>query len=249
MPPAVREALAFVCIRAAVVAPPWGNSERAKWQRVRSVGPTMQDLQRALFAFALEHGTIVFPVLALLLVAFAAYLVRRRGRFGTGRRIAAALCLVLVLPCAFAFHFTRAVRGALVHRVSDFSFRLVADGTSHRLSDYAGRVVVLNFWATWCQPCLKELPELEQLARRGHGDVVVLTVSDEAVEDLRPAVPVDSARVNGYFADAPPDDTIGKMAYQGRPTTLIIGRDGRVKETLVGAHTLGEFDAAVRRAL
>jgi thiol-disulfide isomerase/thioredoxin len=209
----------------------------------------VDDIQRVVFAFALEHGTVLFPVLALLLFALATLLLTRRGRFRLGRRMGAALCVALVLPCAFAFHFTRTVRGALVHRVSDFSFRLVADDSAHRLSEYAGRVVVLNFWATWCQPCLKELPELERLAETRRGDVVVLTVSDETLEELRAAVPRQTARLNGYFVDAAPEDTIGKMAYQGRPTTLVIGRDGRVRETLVGAHSLGDFEAAVRRAL
>jgi hypothetical protein len=74
--------------------------------------------------------------------------------------------------------------------------------------------------------------------------VVVLTVSDES-RDLRAAVPAKSARVNGYFADASPDDPIGKMAYQGRPTTLMIGHDGRVRDVLVGAHTLASFEAAL----
>jgi thiol-disulfide isomerase/thioredoxin len=141
----------------------------------------MEDFQRSAFAFALEHGSVLFPALALLLVALALFLRRSRGRFRPWLRGAAVLCVALVIPCAYAFHFTRTVHSALVRRVGDFSFRLVSDGTERRLSDYAGRVVVLNFWATWCQPCMKELPDLESLAQRRRGEVVVLTVSDEPV--------------------------------------------------------------------
>jgi thiol-disulfide isomerase/thioredoxin len=205
----------------------------------------MEDLQRVVFAFALEQGTILFPALGLLLLGLAVFLLTRQGRFRWARRIAAGLCVALIVPCALAFHFTRSVNAALVRRVGDFSFRLVSDDSEHRLSDYAGKVVVLNFWATWCAPCLKELPDLEQLAERRQGEVVVLTVSDEPRDDLRAAVPAKSARVNGYFADTSPDDPIGKMAYQGRPTTLVIGHDGRVREVLVGAHTLASFEAAL----
>jgi hypothetical protein len=55
--------------------------------------------------------------------------------------------------------------------------------------------------------------------------------------------------VNGYFSDTTPDGPIGKMAYQGRPTTLIVGWDGSVREVLVGPHTLESFESALQRAL
>jgi thiol-disulfide isomerase/thioredoxin len=209
----------------------------------------MEDFQRSAFAFALEQGSVLFPAAALLLLALAFVLVRSRGRHRRWRWGAALVCVALVVPCVLAFHFTRSVHSALVRRVGDFSFRLLSDGSERRLSDYAGRVVVLNFWATWCQPCLKELPDLERLAQQRPGDVVVLSVSDEKVEDLRAVVPAGTARVNGYFADVAPTDTIGQMAYQGRPTTLIIDRSGAVRKVLVGAHTLDAFESALRDVL
>ena len=204
----------------------------------------MDDLQRVVFAFLLERGTLLFPVVALALLGLGALLLTRRGRFRWGRRIGAGLCVALVVPCVLGFHFVRSVNSALVRRVGNFTFRLVSDDSAHHLSDYAGRTVVLNFWATWCGPCLKELPDLEQLAER-RPDLVVLAVSDESPEILRAATSAPTARLNGYFADAAPDDAIGRMAYQGRPTTLVIGGDGRVRNTLIGAQTLASFEAAV----
>lgn len=149
----------------------------------------MQDVQRKLFAEALEHGSVLFPALGFLFLLLAAFLWKRHGGPRWLSRAGAGLCLMLVLPCALAFYFTHSVNSALVRRTGAFSFRLVADGTPRRLADYAGKVVVLNFWATWCGPCLKELPELERLAERKRDDVVVVTVSDEAVETLRAALP------------------------------------------------------------
>jgi thiol-disulfide isomerase/thioredoxin len=207
----------------------------------------MEDPKSVVFAFALQHGIVLFPVLALTLLALTVFLLTRQGRFRWGRRIVAGLCVALIVPCALAFYFTRSVNAALARRVGHFSFRLVSDDSEHRLSEYAGKMVVLNFWATWCAPCLKELPELEKLAERRPGEVVVLTVSDEAKDELRAAVPARTTRLNGYFGDVPPDDPIGKMAYQGRPTTLIIGRDGQIRDLLVGAHTLASFEAALAR--
>jgi len=57
------------------------------------------------------------------------------------------------------------------------------NGKSHRLSELRGKVVLLNVWATWCPPCLKEMPQLEELHQTRSGDgLVVLGLSDEDVE-------------------------------------------------------------------
>src|SRR5450755_4391548 len=56
------------------------------------------------------------------------------------------------------------------------AFDLVdTQGAHHRLADYRGRWVVLNFWATWCVPCIEEIPAIAQY-HRAHGDVVVIGV-------------------------------------------------------------------------
>jgi hypothetical protein len=66
------------------------------------------------------------------------------------RNLAVALCLVLALSAG---------GGAAAEAVD---FRLDGlDGREHRLSDYRGKWVVVNYWATWCPPCLEEMPELE----------------------------------------------------------------------------------------
>jgi len=206
----------------------------------------MQDLVRAAFAFLLERGTVVFPLVAVVLLALAGGVLVRRSWNPWVRRGLVALCVAMVVPCVLGFYFVRSVNAALAHRVGDFTFKLVSDDSVHHLSDYGGRTVVLNFWATWCGPCLQELPDLERLAELRR-DLVVLAVSDEERDVLRAAIPAHTARVNGYFTDLAPDDAIGQMAYQGRPTTLVIGRDGRVRNMLIGAQSLASFEAAVGR--
>jgi peroxiredoxin len=56
-----------------------------------------------------------------------------------------------------------------------------AKGAVHRLSDYRGKVVLVNFWATWCEPCLEELPSIERLRKAvGRHDLVILAVQMDA---------------------------------------------------------------------
>lgn len=111
------------------------------------------------------------------------------------------------------------------------------DGPLRTLADYRGDVVLLNFWATWCEPCKVEMPSMEALHRdyAPHGLAVV-------------AVSVDGARVTPSDLRAYADDlgltfdilrdTSRAMtsAYQviGYPTTFVIARDGTVRRRWVG---------------
>ena len=70
--------------------------------------------------------------------------------------------------------------GAFSAAFGAFAFDLTdIQGRHHRLADYSGRWVVLNFWATWCVPCIQEIPEIA-VFRREHRDVVVIGVALDA---------------------------------------------------------------------
>jgi thiol-disulfide isomerase/thioredoxin len=110
-------------------------------------------------------------------------------------------------------------------------------GESTRLSALRGTPVVLNFWATWCKPCLAEMPRLEQAARDNPGVAFYEIDLDE-----------DGARVRGFFdsleiTHLTPLIDVGSAvarAYglgQGVPTTFFIDADGVVRAT-----SLGEMD-------
>lgn len=110
------------------------------------------------------------------------------------------------------------------------------DGKTRSLSEFKGKVVMLNFWATWCPPCRREIPSMEavyqQLKSR---DFVVLAVNEWEPEDMVFAF-------LGQLAVMPSFpilfDTAGKAAEQykvkGLPTTVIIDRQGRVVYRAVG---------------
>src|SRR3954463_12795480 len=85
-----------------------------------------------------------------------------------------------------AFRMSRAVVTAFtVFAVGPAAaFDLVdAQGKPQRLADYKGRYVVLNFWATWCVPCIQEIPEIAAFAK-AHPEVVVIGVAVDAEDNL-----------------------------------------------------------------
>jgi len=207
-------------------------------------------MMEALTTTAIETGWLFFPPLALLLVAAAVLLLLRKGKKRWFRRALAASCLIAAVPLAAGSFVSSRILRAMATRTERFSFHLVSDGTPRELSDYAGKVVVLNFWATWCGACLEELPDLDRLADRYKDrGVVVVTVSDEPAETLRSAAPGSPARISGYFESREPVATIEKIAQQGRPSTLVLDRRGAVSKILVGAHRFDQFEAAVQGVL
>jgi len=111
-----------------------------------------------------------------------------------------------------------------------------ADGTVLTLDGFKGRGVILNFWATWCVPCVREMPELDMLKKDLASEGIdVLTVSMD-----RGGHPAIKAFFERYYIKnlTPLHDPKSKAAralgVQGLPTTLLIDPDGREVARIVG---------------
>ncbi len=115
------------------------------------------------------------------------------------------------------------------------SFRLTdIDGREHASADYSGVALVVNFWATWCPPCRAEMPDLDQVHRRGEGRglrVLGFCFDQDAnpVKEFRLRTAVSFPLI--IDRDHALANAIGIASY---PTTLLVARDGRVTEVLVG---------------
>ncbi|MBP7569984.1 MAG: redoxin domain-containing protein [Acidobacteria bacterium] len=130
------------------------------------------------------------------------------------------------------------------------------------IAGYKGQALLVNFWASWCEPCVDELPELIEVARehRGKG-VVVLTVSYDLVTSESPrheTLKEVGAFVTEQKMDLPvflfdgPDDTLinERFGLPGAvPVTIAIDRGGKVVERHLGRATKERFGALIRRAL
>ena len=135
---------------------------------------------------------------------------------------------------------------------------LLADGTVN-IEDYRGKVVVLNFWGTWCGPCKSELPHFSQLAGEMADDLVVITIHsnpnvggyDESAYDVTVKLPdskiifaEDSALSNGmdkYYSLLG-----GAGAY---PFTLVLDRDGVITHKQSGALSYDDLKLLVEAAM
>jgi len=117
--------------------------------------------------------------------------------------------------------------------MQDYSWLLAnAQGQPQSLSDHRGSVVFLNFWATWCPPCVAELPEIQK-AYEKHGDEVVFML----VANQEPAVVEAFLEKHGYNLPVlyPGTATPEVFASQSIPTTYIISRDGKIVTKKTGA--------------
>jgi peroxiredoxin len=125
------------------------------------------------------------------------------------------------------------------------SFRLPAlTGPEVDLAALRGKVVVLNFWATWCPPCVAEMPSLERLHRETSGDgVVVLTVSvDQDAAALAEFVQKSSLTLP-VLRDPDERVPVGLYRVTGYPETFIIDPEGNVRDHVVGGTDWSTPDA------
>lgn len=116
------------------------------------------------------------------------------------------------------------------------------------LAAYRGRPVVLNFWASWCAPCVREMPALEAVHRR-LGDAVAF-VGIDGNDSRRLALRLMEKTGVTYPSGYDPTDAVHRrFRLVGRPNTVLITARGRVATVHVGELTEPELLASIRRHL
>jgi peroxiredoxin len=121
------------------------------------------------------------------------------------------------------------------------------NGMKWNLRALAGKVVLVNFWATWCPPCRKELPDLNALYERfGARGLVILAISDEEAAKVKPFVARQSLT---YPVLLDPGRKVNDMFHvEGIPKSFVYGRDGKLVAEAIDMRTRRQFLAMLQSA-
>lgn len=127
------------------------------------------------------------------------------------------------------------------------------DGKEIDLSAYRGHPVIVDFWATWCGPCRKQIPELVALYRKYNKSrgLVVIGVSCDLIQGdgVKAVAPfVEEFQINYPIAIAD-ERLVDSMGVEAIPTTLFIGPEGNLVSRIVGAGHAGEISASAKQLL
>ncbi len=144
------------------------------------------------------------------------------------------------------------------HKVAAVPFELKDQyGKTHTLSEYKGKVIFLNFWATWCPPCRAEMPDIQKLYERspkeGEGAVIVLGVASPKLGNEKDEVGIKAFMdKNGYTYPVLMDakgELFSAYGIRAIPTTFMIDREGNVYGRVQGALSGENIDKVVKQTL
>lgn len=114
-------------------------------------------------------------------------------------------------------------------------------GEKIQLEDYRGKIILLNFWATWCGPCRLEMPALQNRAEYFDDDLVVLAVNNAEDSSIVQAF-VDELGLSFDILLDPEADVQHLYQVRGYPTTYLIDSEGIIREHKIGLLTDAELD-------
>ena len=171
----------------------------------------------------------------------------RHQQFGAA---AAIVCLAVLTGCVPEQAVKAAVKDAKTRKPApDFSLKDV-NGKSVKLSDYKGKVVLLNFWATWCGPCKIEIPwfkEFETTYKNQGFAVLGVAMDDDGWEAVKPYI--KEKEVNYRVVVGTEQVSLLYGDVESLPTTFVIDREGRVASVHIGLVSKGDYANEIKQLL
>ncbi|WP_270182497.1 redoxin domain-containing protein [Alkalihalobacillus sp. CinArs1] len=136
-------------------------------------------------------------------------------------------------------------------RAPDFTLTTLEDEEKVSLSDFEGKPVFLNFWATWCPPCEEEMPDIQAFADQYGEEVEVISVNFTKFEPKKDEIPIFVEENNLRFPVLMDNEgKVGEDLYKviSMPTSYMIDREGVIVEKRVGPLTLEEMEEWLQSA-
>ena len=162
---------------------------------------------------------------------------------------------LLLLITGVIFTFTSAI---YAQSVSSIEVKIINTNDLKSIFDEAkGSALLINVWATWCEPCREEFPELVKLANNYKNKINFVAVSVDDVSDLSekviPFLQSQNASFNNYLLKVKePEDFINMLDkdWSGAvPATFIYDKSGKRKEVLIGKQEYDEFESAIKKVI
>lgn len=138
-------------------------------------------------------------------------------------------------------------------KAPDFKLQTI-DGKQLRLSDYKGKAVILNFWATWCPPCRAEIPDMIELQKKYSSkkfSFIGVVVNDD-VEKVQRFVKEKGINYPVAMGDDATASAYGQFiegGMRGIPTSFVINAKGEILGYFVGGQEKATFEEAIQKAL
>ena len=129
-------------------------------------------------------------------------------------------------------------------KAPDFEVKTLK-GETVKLSDYKGKKVMLNFWATWCGPCKAEMPDMQKFYEQGHEDVVILAVNIDPQLDVQKFVDDMSITFSILLDEEDKINTDYKVI--SIPTTYFIDKKGIIRDKFIGAMPLNAMEQYTKK--
>ena len=218
----------------------------------------MNDFVANNMKYIIEWGQIIIVAL-ILIAALLLYMIERKYKAFYPKRIfsflGSVVLIAVLLICTFAFvsvtdlklRFTGIVDGLETikgKKASGLTFNLVSNDSIKNIEEYRNHVVLVNYWATWCPPCIHELADLNKLQETYmEKGVTIIVISNEDRDQLLKFNKKDPFKVvSGYLA------TFNWVDMgSARPITFLINKDGTIEDYFTGSYDYKFFESQIQK--